>query len=526
MGKVKNVLFIMADQLRADYLACYGNPTIRTPHIDALSKRGVLFTQAYCQGSTCGSSRASFYTGRYSSYHGAVTNKIPLRIDERLLGDYLGELGLRTAVVGKTHMPPNVADMQRLGIDPESARGKQLSQPGFEPYERDDGLHPDQIANPTLAYNQYLRRKGYEGENPWHSHANSADGKEGEVLSGWEMRHAGMPARVKEEDSETAYMTNRAMDFIHECGDEQPWCLHLSYIKPHWPYIVPAPYHQLYGVEDIKPTNRNIKERNNSHPLVEAFMQHDESLAFAEEQCVQTVIPTYMGLIQQIDDHIGRLMTFLEQQNRLDDTLIVFTSDHGDYLGDHWLGEKDLLHEESVRIPMIVCDPSAEADASRGTQSDAFVESIDLIPTFVDSLEGKVESHLLQGRSLKPLLHENQQQTNWRSAAICEMDYSLRPARAALGTSASNSNGVMIRTQDWKYIDYNGFSPQLFNMRDDPFEQVDLGVDPQYSAIRCELKDGLYQWQQANHNRTTLNDDTINSWVGGARRRGMQFGRW
>ena len=146
-----------------------------------------------------------------------------------------------------------------------------MSECGFEPYERDDGLHPDMSADPDLAYNRWLRERGYDSPNPWHDYANSAEGPDGEQLSGWYLRYSPLPARVKAEHSETAYMTGRAMDFIREQGDE-PWCLHLSYIKPHWPYIAPAPYHGLYGANAVAAANRHEDERRDPHPVHAAFM--------------------------------------------------------------------------------------------------------------------------------------------------------------------------------------------------------------------------------------------------------------
>ena len=112
--------------------------------------------------------------------------------------------------------------------------------------------HDGSIADPDLPYNVWLREKGYDSPNPWHDFANSAEGPDGEILSGWQMRYAPLPARVHKDHSETAYMTDRGMAFIEEAGDE-PWCLHLSYIKPHWPYVAPAPYHDMYGANAILP---------------------------------------------------------------------------------------------------------------------------------------------------------------------------------------------------------------------------------------------------------------------------------
>ena len=131
----RNVLFIMCDQLRFDYLSCAGHPFLKTPNIDALAARGVRFTRAYVQSPVCGPSRMSYYTGRYMRSHGANWNGFPLRIGEPTLGDHLRKLGVRTALVGKTHMTSDDEGMQRLGIDPGSIIGVLASECGFEPFD-------------------------------------------------------------------------------------------------------------------------------------------------------------------------------------------------------------------------------------------------------------------------------------------------------------------------------------------------------------------------------------------------------
>ncbi|MCY4066493.1 MAG: sulfatase-like hydrolase/transferase, partial [Rhodospirillaceae bacterium] len=363
MGKVRNVLFIMCDQLRADYLSCMGHPTLDTPHIDALAARGVRFTRAFTQSSVCGPSRMSFYTGRYMVTHGANWNRVPLPLHIRTMGDHLRTLGARVALAGKTHMQIDEPGLDRLGIDRTSPHGVLATQAGFEPFDRDDGLHPGGYGAKDFAYDRYLKAQGYESDNPWQDYCASALDAGGNVVSGWEMRHAGLPARVEEVHSETAYMTRRAQDFMEECGDGQPWCLHLSYIKPHWPYLAPAPYHDMYGPGDILPAVRSARERQTSHPVYAAFQQHVDSPNFSRDEVRETVIPTYMGLVRQIDDHLGKLFGWMERAGRMDDTMIVLTSDHGDYLGDHWLGEKELFHDCVLRLPMIVYDPDPAADA-------------------------------------------------------------------------------------------------------------------------------------------------------------------
>ncbi|WP_134631040.1 sulfatase-like hydrolase/transferase, partial [Pseudomonas aeruginosa] len=405
---IRNVLYIMCDQLRRDYLSCYGHPYLHTPNIDRLAAEGVRFARAYTQGTICGPSRMSSYTGRYVSSHQVAWNAVPLPLEELTLGDYLRAAGVRTALVGKTHATANLEGMRRLGIDPASARGAALAEAGFEPYDRNDGVYPDDPAfadkRERAPYTHYLRRLGFTGDNPWHDWANAAAGADGEILSGWRMRHAGLPTRLPEAHSETAYTTRRAMDFIDEQG-ERPWCLHLSYIKPHWPYIAPAPYHALYRADQVLPALRAAPGEESDHPVYRAFREHRESLNFSREDVRRQVIPTYMGLIRQVDDQLGRLFQHMRASGRWDDTLIVFTSDHGDFLGDHGLGEKEFLLESAVGVPLLIRDPRPEADATRGRVEEALVQSIDVLPSILEAFAVEPASHRIEGRSLLPFVH-------------------------------------------------------------------------------------------------------------------------
>lgn len=525
MGKVRNILFVMCDQLRWDYLSCNGHPYLETPNIDGLAARGVNFKKAYIQAPLCGPSRMSFLTGRYMFSHGATWNDVPLSVGQPNIGDWLRPHGLRCALVGKTHMAADVEGMRRLGVDPVSELGVLASECGLEPVERDDGLWPDQRVDPNYAYNAYLRSKGYDGDNPWHSWANSADGPDGAPLSGWYLESNHLPARVREEDSETPYMTGRAIEFMEEQG-ERPFLLHLSYIKPHWPYIAPAPYHDMYGHNQVLAPVRAESERRNPHPVIGAHMGHPESLNFSIDAVRNNVIPAYMGLIKQIDDQIGRLLDWMEGSGRMDDTMIVFTSDHGDYLGDHWLGEKEMMHECSIKVPMIVYDPAAEADATRGATSDLFVESIDLIPTFLDLFEGWGDlEHVLEGRSLLPVIRGGRQ-GEWRDAVFAESDYGFKRVCGALGIDPSDARCFMVRTDRWKYILYEGFEPQLFDLESDPDELHDVAGDPTHSAVRAEMHERLFTWLRKRRTRITYSEDTIRRRTETAASRGIVVGTW
>lgn len=503
----KNVLFIMCDQLRWDYLSCTGHPHLETPHIDRLAARGVLFDRAYVQSPICGPSRMSFYTGRYVSSHGSTWNGIPLKAGEMTLGDHLRPLGVRTALCGKSHMTADVEGMKRLGLAADSEIGALVSECGFEPYEREDGLHPDGPRYPrNAAYDSFMKDRGWPDENPWQSVANSAEDEDGNILSGWFMDNADQPARAADEESETPYITSRAMDFIGEAGD-RPWCLHLSYIKPHWPYIVPAPYHDMYGLETHLDPVRSDAERADPHPVYGAFMEERVSRAFCDDGARTRVLTAYMGLIKQIDDQMGRLMAFLDEQGLTEETMIVFTSDHGDYLGDHWMGEKELFHDASARIPLIVVDPRPEADATRGLKSPALVEAIDVVPTILDYFGGDPVPHISEGRSLLPILHG--QTESLRDIVVSEYDYSMRDVRRRLGVEVKDAKLTMLFDGRWKYIFAEGFRPMLFDLKTDPDEFADLGADPACAEDIARMEKLFFAWARRTSQRTTRSDAWI-----------------
>ncbi len=505
----KNILFIMCDQLRADYLSCYGHPFINTRNIDKIADMGVLFNHAYCQAPLCGPSRASFYSGRYLTSHGALANADPLKLGELSLGDYLHELKYRTVLIGKSEVRINQDALERIQIENSSDMRISFVQGGFEYYDRLEGIYTNQIIPDDLAYSDYLLSKGYEGKNPWENWANSAFDEHGKKVSGWQMRNSNLPAAVSEEHSETAYTTNRALEFLSAVGKEDQWCLHLSYIKPHWPYLVPSPYHSYYSKEHILPAVRNSVEKKNSHPVLKAFQDELYSQNFSRDEVRERVIPTYMGLIKQVDDHLGRILDKLKSMDLLDSTLIIFTSDHGDYLGDHWLGEKDLFHEPSVRIPMIVYDPDTRANNSRGSLNEEFVESVDILPTIVQFAGGQICKQRVEGNSLLSFTRGIDTPDQIREYTLSQIDYSDRGPRVSLNIHPYDCRAHMIRNKEWKYILHEKFRPQLYNMKNDPEEFIDLGDSPEYASVRDEMHEKIFSWFRKRLIRTEMDYDSL-----------------
>ena len=517
-----NILFIMYDQLRFDYLSCAGHPHLHTPNFDKVAARGVRFTNAYVQSPICGASRMSFYTGRYCSSHGAQWNGFPLRVGEMTMGDHLRKQGMDCWLIGKTHMKADAEGMTRLGLSPDSEIGARQAECGFDVWIRDDGLWgegPDGFYDERRSpYNEYLKSKGYQSENPWADFANAGISEDGEIASGWMMQHADHPANIREEDSETPWLTQRAIEFMDQA--RKPWCAHVSYIKPHWPYIVPAPYHDMFGANHVPAATRHAVEREDPHPVYGAYMNNKIAKAFQNEDVRQKVIPAYMGLIKQCDDQLGILLDYLEDSGRINDTMIVLTSDHGDYLGDHWLGEKDLFHEPSVKIPMIIYDPRTEADATRGTTCDALVESIDLAATFVEVAGGTVPSHILEGRSLLPWICGEKPQ--WREFAISEFDYSVTPQCQLLGLESRDARLFMVFDGRYKLMHAEGgFRPMLFDLLEDPCEFHDLAKGATHDQEIDRLYGYLAQWGRRLSQRVTRSEDDINAMRGKSIRRGI-----
>lgn len=519
-----NILFIMYDQLRFDYLSCAGHPHLQTPNFDRVAARGVRFSNAYVQSPICGASRMSFYTGRYCASHGAQWNGFPLRVGEQTLGDHLRREGMECWLIGKTHMTADADGMARLGLSPDSVIGARQAECGFDSWIRDDGLWgegPDGFYDEKRSpYNEYLKSKGYPSDNPWADFANAGIDDTGDKASGWMFANADQPANIRGEDSETPWLTRETIAFIEQADSDQPWCAHVSFIKPHWPYIVPAPYHNMFGPAQVPAAKRHAVEREDPHPVYGGYMGNKIAQAFQQEAVRQKVIPAYMGLIKQCDDQLGVLLDYLEESGRLADTMIVLTSDHGDYLGDHWLGEKDLFHEPSVKIPMILYDPRPEADVARGTTCDALVESIDLAATFVEAAGGEVPDHILEGRSLLPWLRGETPQ--WRDFVISEYDYSSTPLCEKLGLEPRDARLFMVFDGRFKLMHAEGgFRPMLFDLATDPDEFHDLAKGDAHQDEIERLYRCLAQWGRRLSQRVTMSEQDIKARRGRSMRKGI-----
>ena len=205
--------------------------------------------------------------------------------------------------------------------------------------------------------------------------------------------------------------------------------------------------------------------------------------------------------------------------------MIVLTSDHGDYLGDHWLGEKDLFHDCSVRVPLIVYDPSVEADNTRGTVCDELVESIDLTATFIETAGGANPDHIVEGKSLLPFLQGKDTPSDWREFVVSEFDYSATMQAAKLDLQPRDARLFMIADKRWKFMHAEGgFRPMLFDKQNDPDELTDLGNSSDHQMQIDLMYERLSKWARRASQRTTKSESDIVNMRGKSRNKGVLLG--
>jgi arylsulfatase A-like enzyme len=283
----------------------------------------------------------------------------------------------------------------------------------------------------------------------------------------------------------------------------------------------------MFGKGDVKPAVRAESERIDPHPIYREFMNLRVSRNFSRDEVRKEVIPVYMGLIKQIDDQLGVLFEYMGRKGLLENTMIVFTSDHGDYLGDHWLGEKDLFHDPSAKVPLIIFDPREARNARRQAVCDELVESIDIVPTLLEAVGGDAseQSHRLEGRSLIPFLSGGTPDS-WRTHAISEYDYSMLPTADKLGVAPRDARLYMVANKRWKYVHAPGFRPMLFDLKSDPLELADLGADPACAAECEKLEKVLSAWGLRYSQRTTRSESQIRAARGKSVRKGVLVGVW
>ncbi len=484
-----NILFITADQWRGECLSALGHPVVKTPHLDALAKEGTVFRQHYAQTTPCAPSRTSIHTGMYMYNHRCVSNGTP--VDRRLKNWALE--------VRKAGYDPSLFGYTDWAQDP---RGLSENDPRLTHYSEPlpgFGSYTAYRSDVSVDWVHSLVAKGYSmPDKLWNLHGDTVEGIEWE--DGGDVP---LPLAIKAEDHETHYMVDRCIDWIK--GQQKPWISHLSLLRPHPPFAVPEPYNRMYDPETLSVPDRSdtAEQEAQQHPFLDYCLQQEKFKAPASDRVMQRMLASYYGLISEVDDNLGRLFELLKTSGQWDSTLIIFTSDHGEQMGDHWLNGKLGFFDESYYIPLIVRDPQPAADPSRGKQFDAFTENVDLMPTLLDWLQLDIPAQC-DGQSLLPMMHSGEVPESWRREAHWEFDFRClydTPTTGGFDFSAHQSSLSVIRDRQYKYVHFTALPPLLFDLQQDPGESINLADNPNYQSLLLKYAQKMLSWRMKHTDR-------------------------
>ncbi len=486
-----NILFITADQWRGDCLSLLGH-RVQTPNLDALAAEGTLFERHFANAVPCGPSRASLHTGMYLQNHRSGTNGTPLdhRFDNWAL--QLRSIGYTPSLFGYTDtaLDPRFVD----ATDPRLRTYEGLL-PGIEPIV-EMGTFPD-------AWAAWLQEKGYAIPEPnWRLYTEKQDVPEFEAGG----RFAA-PLAIPKEHHDTTFMVDKVLEYVMPQSD--PWCVHLSLLRPHPPWVAPFPYNELYDPRLLSGFNRapSLEIEANQHPFLAAMLEKSHYRA-PNDQKMARLRASYFGLMSEVDTQLGRLFNELKQGRQWDNTLVIFTSDHGEQLGHHHLLGKLGYFDDSYHVPLIVRLPASLEQDSRPNRVGAFTEHVDIMPTLLEAV-GLTAPVQCDGKSLLGLLHDKASSANWRNEAHWEYDFrdvaSGTDLEQALNLTLHQCSLNVVRGDRFKYVHFTSLPPLLFDLAEDPYEMRDVSGHPDYQAVMLEYTQKLLSWRM-NHDEQTLTE--------------------
>ena len=483
-----NILWISTDQQRWDYLSHFGTPGLRTPHLDRLAREGQIYPNCYTVSPICTPCRVSLLTGLYPSRHGAVSLGSVGDFHHPTIADLLGGAGYRTGLIGKSHFVPRKAEpAHALGSwhpgDPlpeddaeayQTDQWRDIRRPycGFDTYATSRNHNAD--SRPDQHYRAWLEAKGADLDEIDLLHGRARDQKVGR----WEL-----PARYHQ----NTWTSEESIRFMREARSEgRAWFCWASYQDPHSPYVCPDPWFGQVSPETAPPPSPSHADKPAFYDLlVQRGIFEDGARRFYEEgQGVPHTINgsamsddekiaarrAYKAMCNFIDDSVGELIRHLESTGELDNTYIVFTSDHGDFLGDHGLWYKGLpAFDAGQRVPLVVWSPKAKCHGQR----DALISLIDLPATTLawaglpppDTFQGHDHSGVFAGES-----------DGLRDSLLVECNATRRV------------NQITLVTEAWKLVTYHNLEEgELYDRHTDPAQEHNLWADPDHRQTRDQL---------------------------------------
>ena len=428
-----NVLLITTDHLRYDTLGCTGDPVIQTPNIDRLAARSVSFSRFFVQNPVCQPSRASIMTGRYPRHTGVKWNGCALNENEITMPELFKAAGYQTACIGKHHVSQRKF---REAFDHLAANSIRRN---WE--ERPDGDYT--VTNPN-ELEQYVRDRGYEY-------------KTGYALPDFRARLGAVPSDLPEDCHIDAYVGMKSCEYLDQLDTSTPFFAWAGFYGPHHPYVPSGRFAHMYDPDAVPPFSRSDDDLAKKPAEYRLYCQEHNhkyrGFTKASEQTFREMKAAYYGMVSQIDWQIGEILDALERRGPVENTIVVLTSDHGEFLGDHGIPAKaPFLLDCMLHVPCLISGPGVAG----GRICDALTESVDLLPT-LGQMAGVAPPDCVQGVDLGPALAGEEN----------------GPSREAVYAEAVDKK--CIRTGRWKLIHYPGKSHgELYDIQADPGELDNL----------------------------------------------------
>ena len=475
-----NLLFVFTDQQRADTLRCYGNDQIQVPSLNALAGESVVFENAYVSQPVCSPSRATMLTGLWPHSCGVPSCNVPLPADVPTIAEYISDK-YACAYMGKWHLGDEI-----------------FPQHGFDTWVGSEDSYRRGYSDPTRLsqlsdYHHFLLENGFEPD---------AESLGERVFS----RH--LEARMDEEFTKAAFLGARAAQFIRESGD-RPFLLCVSFLEPHPPHT--GPFDDLYDPWSLPTSPSFMRKPVANAPLIirlmAAYYMASEEYGYdlRTEEGWRSVRARYWGNITLVDRSVGKILRALNESGLADDTIVVFTSDHGELMGDHGILGKTVMYEESVKVPLLIRAPmlGKEQRVIHGN-----IGHIDLVPTLIE-LMGEPVPDNMQGESRVSALRG--EATLEENDVFIEWDGSDGHPPASIGEAEVNRSmappsRTVVSAERWKLNLYARGPGELYDLNTDPFELENLFDRPEHRDRVRDLIARVRQWQAQAGDQARLSE--------------------
>jgi arylsulfatase len=460
-----NIVFVLLDQCRWDALGAYGNDIIDTPNIDRLAQRGTRFDQFIAPASVCMPIRAAMITSRFPSCNGVRSNGIPLPTTEVTFTQMLQRAGYHTGVIGKLHLVPKKIRRAYLPHPSYGFNTMLLAEGEQNPTGFGHVDFADPVVNCPDDYNQWLEQRAPEVFRS---------------LMQTPYVYRAMVSPCPEELHQATWVTDRAIEFLeNRSADSRRFYLNVSYFDPHPNFDPPEEFSRMYDWRDMPPPVRREGEHDEkpTAPDTRGIIESLKCQGLDEEEW-RKMRAAYYGQISFVDKQIGRIYQRLRELDLLDNTLIVFCSDHGEMAGDHDLVEKGPYHyDPAIRVPLVLSWPGR---IDEGRAVSELVQHVDLAPTFLEAA-GVAPAAGMQGRSLIPIA--NGREEGYETTLTQEYGMlSLWPGVRQL----------TLRTDRYRFTHHHEEAlGELYDLQEDPHELRNLYEQSAYASTLADLKDAL-----------------------------------